>query len=44
MDKEDLTHETGLFPEAHDANSASWDPILGVENERLVPIEELKKV
>lgn len=44
MGKKDLARETSLFPEAQYTYTLSWDLILGVENEILTPIEDLKEV
>lgn len=36
--------EVVLFLVAHVTNTASWNPILGMENERLTPSRDLKEV
>lgn len=44
MKKGDNTHEASTLTEAHDIDITILDPILGVKNERLTPIKELKEV
>lgn len=43
MRKEDVAYEGIPFP-AQCTDTASWDLRLGMENERLMPIEDLKEV
>lgn len=44
MEREKLTLYAIPLPKALDVDTDSWDPRLGVDNERLTPIEDLKEV
>lgn len=44
MEMKKFTLEVVPFPEARDINTISLDPKLGLQNERLALIKDLKKV
>lgn len=44
MRNEDVSHKDAPLFEAQDINTPSCDPILGVENERLILTKDLKEV
>lgn len=43
-ERKELALDVFHFPEARDIWTIGWDPRLGVENERLMPTEDMKEV